>query len=358
MSSSRRCEILKEHLTRLYEDYNAVVGQMGRVLGALDETHLERQMAELEAKIEVWEEKVRLCELGAAQATAQHQYTDPESDRQTTTQRCRKILEANIPKIDFTEILDTLTQITNRIRAEQGGAALFMLQNANSMGGQLCVQRMQQLLNEQTRDFRHIEIGQAMGDRLDSWTVMRKLGEYLNCAPPNVAEVSPLHLKEYARTLGERLEGAVQYGSVVLLEIRTWDDLVLPDVFLPWFVHEFWVPLVQRLPFIVQKKPRVTVIGVIMAQTPVQMEAIDPALQCCSDTFDPTKMLPLPLRYWEEAEIRDWILDYSGLGDPAVGVELVQIETMAKRIYTFSKGEPTRVHQALLEAIEGYYNTH
>ena len=187
VSSSRRCEILKKRLTQLYEDFDAAVNQVGRVLNAVDEMHLERQIAELGANIDKWEEKVRLCKLGAAQATAQHQYTDPESDRQTTTQRCRKILEADIPKIDFTEVLDTLTQITNRIRAEQGGAALFMLQNANSMGGQLCVQRMQQLLNEQTRDFRHIEIGQAMGDRLDSWTVMRKLGEYLNCAPPNLS---------------------------------------------------------------------------------------------------------------------------------------------------------------------------
>jgi hypothetical protein len=343
MTSNPRCEILKKRLTELYEDYAAVVNQLGRTLGAVDETHLERQMAELEARIEEWDEKIRLCELGAIQAAAQQR---------------RKHLESDIPKINFTEVFEVLTQITERTKAEQGGAALLMLQNAHAMGGTLCMGRVKRLLSEGTSDFRHYEIGLTSGDRLDPWTVMRRLGSYLGCAPPEV-EASPLQLQDYVQSLRSTLEGSVQCGSIILLEIRTWDHHTLPTVFLPWFVRDFWTPLVQRLPDIARKNPLVTVICVIVAHTPVQMADFDPALQCCGDAFDPAKLLPLSLRCWEQAEIYDWLIRYSGLGAPAIGVEPTQIATMAERIYLAAgNGQPMSVRQTLLDAIEEYYVAH
>jgi hypothetical protein len=149
----------------------------------------------------------------------------------------------------------------------------------------------------------------------------------------------------------------LQYGSIVLLEIRTWDHLALPDVFLPWFVSEFWEPLVQRLPGITREKPLVTVICVVVALTPVRLENLDPALQCCSDNLDPTKILPLPLRSWQQAEIHDWLLRYSGLGKPPIEVDPAQITTMAERVYLASNGGcPNPARHALLEAVEEYYN--
>ncbi len=344
MSSNRRCEILKQHLDQLYEEYNAVVGQLGYTLNAGDRERLKQQKAHLDNEIEEYEEELSLCKLGAAEAMAQQRH---------------RHLESFIPRIDFTEVFDTLTHITNRIQAEQGGAALLMLQNAHSMGGQWCIQRMKQFLSERTGDFRHYEIGLASGDRLDPWTFMRRLGGYLDCAPPGVAEGSPLQLQDYARSLSQTLEGAVQYGSIVLLEIRTWDHLALPGVFLPWFVREFWTPLVQRLPVIIQKNPLVTVICVVVALTPVQMEAFDPAMQCCDEDFDPAKMLPLPLRCWKQAEIYDWILRYSGLGASAIGVAPAQIAAMAESVYLASEnGKPSQAYQALLNAIEEYYDSH
>ena len=343
MTSNPRYVILKKRLTQLYEDYDAVVNQLGRTLGAVDETRLERQMAELEVRIEEWEERVRLCELGAVQATAQQR---------------RKHLESAIPKINFTEVFETLAQITERAQAEQGGAALLMLQNAHAMGGELCMGRVKRLLSEETSDFRHYEIGLTSGDRLDPWTVMRRLGGYLGCAPPE-AEASPLQLQDYVQSLRSTLEGSVQCGSIVLLEIRTWDHHTLPTVFLPWFVRDFWTPLVQRLPDIARKNPLVTVICIIVAHTPVPMADFDPALQCCDDTFDPTKLLPLPLRCWEQVEIYDWLLRYSGLSAPEIGVEAAQFAAMAERIYLAAgNGQPMSVRQALLDAIEEYYNVH
>jgi hypothetical protein len=71
MTSNPRCEILKKRLTELYEDYAAVVNQLGRTLVAVDEMHLKRQMAELEARIEDWEARICLCVLGATQTAAQ-----------------------------------------------------------------------------------------------------------------------------------------------------------------------------------------------------------------------------------------------------------------------------------------------
>ncbi len=343
MPSNPRCQILKDSLTQLWEDYAAAYGQLGQALDAVTRQRIKRQIEDLDIEIAELDEKIRLCELGAVQATAQQR---------------RKHLESAIPKINFTEVFETLAQITERAQAEQGGAALLMLQNAHAMGGELCMGRVKRLLSEETSDFRHYEIGLTSGDRLDPWTVMRRLGGYLGCAPPE-AEASPLQLQDYVQSLRSTLEGSVQCGSIVLLEIRTWDHHTLPTVFLPWFVRDFWTPLVQRLPDIARKNPLVTVICIIVAHTPVPMADFDPALQCCDDTFDPTKLLPLPLRCWEQVEIYDWLLRYSGLSAPEIGVEAAQFAAMAERIYLAAgNGQPMSVRQALLDAIEEYYNVH
>lgn len=343
MTQSPCCQILKDSLAQLWEDYAAAYRQLGQVLDAVTRQRIKRQIEDLDIEIAELDEKIRLCELGATQAAAQQR---------------RKHLESDIPKINFTEVFEVLTQITERTKAEQGGAALLMLQNAHAMGGTLCMGRVKRLLSEGTSDFRHYEIGLTSGDRLDPWTVMRRLGSYLGCAPPEV-EASPLQLQDYVQSLRSTLEGSVQCGSIILLEIRTWDHHTLPTVFLPWFVRDFWTPLVQRLPDIARKNPLVTVICVIVAHTPVQMTDFDPALQCCDDTFDPAKLLPLPLRCWNQNEIRDWLIRYSGLGAPAIGVEPAQIATMAERIYLAAgNGQPMSVRQTLLDAIEEYYDAH
>jgi hypothetical protein len=190
MPPSRRCEILKKRLVRLYEDYEAAVSQIGRTLDAVTENRLERQMEELEAKIEAWEERVRLCELGAAEARSQQR---------------RKHLEAYIPNINFTEVFEVVAQITQQTREQQGGAALLMFQDALQMGGKWCIERMKRDLNDQTDNFRHYEIGLASGDRLDPWSIMRRLGNYLNCMPPQDADASLLQLQEYVCALQDTL---------------------------------------------------------------------------------------------------------------------------------------------------------
>ena len=338
-----RCRILREARAQLLGEYAAAWGQYNQELSHAVMWRLKQTIDSLDVELTELDERIRSCELGPEKAW---------DDR-------RRHLESCIPNINYTEVFDALDRILKHTRDQRGGAALVMLQNAHAMGGTWCLERMRRLLSEQTSDFRHYQIGQTPGERLDSWTVMRRLGSYLGCAPSASTAAASVQLQDYAQILQTTLEGAVQFGTVVLLEITTWDSLALPHAFLPWFISEFWAPLVRRLPSIIQRSPFVTVMCVVVAFTPVQVDSFDPALRCCSDAFDPTKLLPLPLRSWEQTEIQDWLYHYSGLGAPSQGIDLMQIQAMAEQVYLASEmGKPQLTREALLDALKHYYVGH
>jgi hypothetical protein len=70
---------------------------------------------------------------------------------------------------------------------------------------------------------------------------------------------------------------------------------------------------------------------------------------CTGDQFCREKILELPLESWEEAEIRDWLILFSGLN---TCLNENQITTMAKNIYLASNaGQPSSVYTQLMRQL-------
>jgi len=165
-----------------------------------------------------------------------------------------------------------------------------------------------------------------------------------------------VQLQEYAKTLQQTLVGALQSGCVTLLEIQTCDHVSLHSDFLPWYIREFWMPLVQQLPDVIKSKQRFIILCVVVVSTLVQMDNFDPELSCCDDVFEPTKLLSLPLNNWRKDEILNWLLDYARLDSPEIGFGKAEIEAIAEDVYLSSRsGLPALVPNELLKVVEKCY---
>lgn len=265
-------------------------------------------------------------------------------------------LPSLIPNINFTEVEEILDKITKRMEIEQGVAALLMLQDAPAMGGDFCIERMKRVLKTDDKTFLHRKIGQLPGSRLDPDTFARGLGRELGCEPPHAGQISRNQFQEYTKTLQQTLVGALQSGCVTLLEIQTRDHISLPSDFLPWYIREFWMPLVQQLPDVIQKKRRFIVLCVIVASTQIKMDDFDPELRCCDGVFDPAKLLSIQLKCWRQDEILNWLLDHAKLDRPDIGLEMAEIEAIAEHVYLAShNGLPALVPNFLLSTVEECY---
>lgn len=331
-SSDIKRETLESYLGQLYKQYEASYGQLSRTLSDADAVKIKQQIATLEQEIQETEAKLRQLESSSGDTNRRHLNW-----------------QASLPEINFEEAVKTFQQIVSQFGWE-GGAALFLMQNAHLMGGKWCVARLRGLLK--AADFKHYEIEFAPEARLDAESLLSRLGQYVGCEPIQEiqdAEQYAQAIRQHTRTVVGKICDSLQNGSVVFIELRLWDTLCLQDRFLPWFLHDFWIPLVHdEWQAIVQKHPMVKFIAVIVANTPISSGGLPASLCCTQHRFDQAKVLELPLQAWTLDEIRTWLYVFSGLG-----LAKLQIEQMATVIYQASgNGQPALVHTALMEALD------
>jgi hypothetical protein len=118
---------------------------------------------------------------------------------------------------------------------------------------------------------------------------------------------------------------------------------------LPWFVENFWCPLVRQLPDTALKAPLVRIMFIIVANAAVAPEVLAPELRCTKEGFDSTKALELPLERWEERDIWTWLITYSGL---RASLTPEQIKVTANYLYASSdNGSPNLVYRHLMQIL-------
>lgn len=349
MSSSLLCQTQKEHLNKLQEEYLTVLGQMSRVLEDREELRLNRQAEALEKQITEWEEKVKRCETGANDTTFQQRY---------------RFWEEHISDIDYTEAFKIAHQIVDRFTNSDGGEALFLLQNTHMLEGRWCVRWLRQQFKSITADFKPYPIKPTAAGRMDTWTFLSRMGEYLKCTAPTTSSgTAPDEtlIRAYTQDLHETLYETLHMGSIVFIEVCTGVTLAYQNDFLIWFLEEFWKPLIQSLPKIRRNAPLVSIVGVITSQVPVRTEDPVPIPCCTPEIVDACQFLELPLRRWEKQEIQRWLVRFSGLTPHHIGHPNITdvIAQMANAIYLMGdNGQPNAVYSALFDQLRQFYKTH
>jgi hypothetical protein len=348
MSPEALCEAQKKHLDTLIEDYETVLEQMSSTLEDEAKSRLERRADILERQIARWEEKVAVCQAGHVDATYQERV---------------RVWEEHISDIDFTEAFHIVQEIINELKESNGGAALFLLQNTNILQGRWCIRRLRDQLQKMTVNFKPYPIGPTASSRMDASTFLSRMGEHLECEAPSRPSgtiTDDATIKDYVRHIRQRLQESLTMGSIVYLEIRTGVTLAYQSQFLSWFLDEFWGPLIRELPNIHHSAPSVSVIGVVTSHTSLDSDYLQ-SIPCCTlDDFDACQFLELPLRFWEEAEIRDWLIRFSGLKPHHIEQQDIGrfVTEMANAIYLMSNnGQPIAVYDTLIERLTQFYET-
>lgn len=204
----------------------------------------------------------------------------------------------------------------------------------------MLISKIKDKFKRQTRNFRHIKIELSHGGNNSEYALLERFAGYLNYQ----AE-STLTNKKYIEKIITKICQSLQTGSIIFIEINKWDILESQEKLIPWFVDEFWIPLIQQCQITTQQKElrRVKFIAVIDSESQLSSKCTNLPYYCCQNNFDSKKMLRLPLNFWTQLDIQEWLDCYSGLQKPASEIDLI-----AKQIYNKTmNGVPSMVCEAL-----------
>jgi hypothetical protein len=147
-------------------------------------------------------------------------------------------------------------------------------------------------------------------------------------------------------SLGERFRKSLcetlRSGDRVLILIKDWHR-VEPQVFLSWFMTEFWQPLIsdiQRLVF--PEYGRIKVIAVLASGSQVPLECLSGVPFCSIESFTPQHILDVPLPDWTVDDIEKWYMDVQKLGR-------TESRRLANQLHADSDGTPQTICSVLKE---------
>lgn len=329
----RKRDRITTRIAYLEEEYDAVANQRLEVLAAGDDLRLKRQADRLENEIDELYDKLDEIE----------NFLDDKPKRLIKWR-------SKLPKINFREAARIFDHINNYF-GQDGGAATFLMQNGNAMGGEWCVQRLKGLL--ETTDLKHYRIEFTAESHLNLPGLLARFGEYVGCEPIAEQTIDTQVLQQYTSYLSERVGASLQSGSVVLTEIHVWNNTGFHDQFLPQYLHDFWCPFIDALPEITQRHPMVKFITLIVVNSPLHHTHLLTELYCDKDHFDSQKVVEIPLQPWTVDEITEWLF-YVGL---TAKLQQDAIRQMAQTIYQASDGgRPSLVEMALMKNLQRYFD--
>jgi inactive STAND/Effector-associated domain 9 len=252
-----------------------------------------------------------------------------ESSESNFNRQCLSLAE-DLSKIDFKEVMNIVDNIRQQID-QQGGTALFLVENSNSMAGTYCVDRIRESLGTVTKK---CPIESSPDTGIDERALLARLASHFNVAaiPDN---------QQCAQAIVKEICESSRGGRTVFIDLRKWGRLLCQEQGLSWFLDHFWIPLGQGLQTVSQKYRGVKVVAVIVVNGTLPSQCSKLPHYCTHDNFDGRKIVKLPLKKWKLKEIRDWLEHYPGL-------PIDESKTRAKEIYNNSmKGIPQLVVTAL-----------
>lgn len=315
---------VQRRLLSLSKEYDQKLREVERVEQKRDTTidpsnqvRYRDEVRNLWEEIENIEKEMRLLE---QRATPDHQ----------------RLFQEHFHKINFREAMEILDRLISRSSMDFL-AALFLIQQSTSMGGEWCVQRIREHLASKTVNFRELNINLPSYDLIDKRRLIELLANAFH------VEERPTDDQLLQANIIRHLHSSFRNGSILFVAIHNWEALQPQEEFLRWLLKEFWGPLVAGLPAVAQRARQIKVVFVITASTKIMSRDLRSSFFCTTSRPEPEKIIELPLRHWTIDDIRRWLDAYSGL-------DAAQVDRIAPRIYSASKnGYPSLVHKALVD---------
>lgn len=242
-------------------------------------------------------------------------------------------LDEVMHEIDYTEVRDFLDR-GERFHAEDGFAALCLIQNSTAMGGKWCLKRIQGWLHKRGPTPNEVFISPSEGETVDAQFILKRLAAKFDGPHPTET------LDGYTQSIIQRICGSIYVGGRLLIVIRQWEDFTDREVTLEWLLNDFWRPLVRAFRQS-ENRTRARLLVVVMADEEIPQQDADG--HCGLDDFDSEKLVRLQLRAWQKRELVDWLIDYWA---EQLKLTREQVNTLAERMHKASvNGNPLTIYE-------------
>lgn len=161
------------------------------------------------------------------------------------------------------------------------------------------------------------------------------------------------NIQKYTKNIIDGICKSLYSGNIVFIDVEI-PSLGREDRFLVWFVEQLWNQLISRLDQLSNTHCLIRVVGVIAVHSGVPEECL-PRYLCYerrAENLDGTRFLEIPLETWTEQEIRNWLINFSGLTAPNIGLSIPEIDAIARSIFEVSNGAPDRAYRELKEQLK------
>lgn len=318
----------QKSLALLMRKFQASMAQKDRALSDSEKVSLGEESNQLWIQVEKMQ-----AEINALEAF------------QSSYRKRAQLWEEDFYKIDFSEVESVLTPIFKKLKRKEG-SALFLLPKSGAMGGKWCLQKIKsQIQSDLGNRIASCEIGFPSFQSANSSDFLNRMAETFSMEPPSAGNT-----QNAISDLLDSIANSLTSGNIFLLQVNIY-ALTPQDSFLNWFVNDFWLPLISRLPVISSKHTRVRLISVVSVQGPIPSDCLAGNICCERTAMNGGKLLALPLQAWTEDEICDWLFDFSGLLDQANPLANDEIEQMARNIHGVTEGIPKDVYHALIDVM-------
>lgn len=253
------------------------------------------------------------------------------------------VWESRICKIDYKKANEILDKALKKLEGS-GGHVLFLIQKSASMGGTWCIQELRERLNNMRGEMTEPrEFSFSSYERADTQKIMNLLAAYY-------LKEDALEQKKQITTnsLIQGIEKSLFSGAILYLQINIKCSLEEDNLFLHWFIQDFWHSLTASI----APTKRNRLIAVVSVDESIPSSCLPSNAFSTKGRADSRRILELPLKKWTEVEISNWLIDCSGLDRPPINLPEEAMLKIAASIYRKSKGQPTTVYNCLKEELE------
>lgn len=244
-------------------------------------------------------------------------------------------LDEVMHEIDYAEVQKFLETEEAR-HADDGLAALCLIQNSSALGGEWCLKRIKGWLHKKRGPTpNEVTISPSEGETMDANFILRRL------AAKFAGEHPEQDVAAYTQSIVQKICGSIYLGGHLLIVIRQWEDFTDQEATLCWLLKDFWRPLVSAFR---RSENRARTRLLLVVITDLEVEIQDTAdLWCDPADFDHKKIVRLRLRHWNKKELRDWLIDHWG---ERLKLDAARADELVEKMYAASlHGNPDHVYK-------------
>ena len=315
---------LEQRFAILMSKYNATSKQLSLTLNEADKVNLGEILKGYEQEIQTLQEELEKAEKIQGEPNRRHLNVEEE-----------------LSEFDFTETVEIFEKIIGKFD-KNGGAALFLLQNSLSMGGERAIVRLRELLSKKTRRSKfHSHAIELSFREKNEIGLLRKLVHCFNL------DSNPEYRERCTQDIIRKIHNSVPFpgsGHIIFIELKQCDLILNQEDTMSWLIKKFWVPLVKELPNTSKNHPYVKFVILMVTDIIIGKDFI--INNCCKfEDFNPEKIVNLPLNKCELNEIEELLYSkFEYHPDDAANI--------ARTVYIASEqGRPDYVYQKLMKML-------